>query len=70
MLKANGLSVSPCMKPASFIGGRSMAKRKVTVGAKAIMLKHGAPFFHHADSFARVRGGHLELAVLVACQLA
>ncbi|MCB1458356.1 MAG: 3-oxoacid CoA-transferase, partial [Nitratireductor sp.] len=39
-------------------------------GKKAITLKPGASFFHHADSFAMVRGGHLDLAVLGAYQVA
>ena len=42
----------------------------VNAGKKAITLKPGASFFHHADSFAMVRGGHLDLAVLGAFQVA
>ena len=42
----------------------------INAGKKAIMLKPGASFFHHADSFSMVRGGHLDLAVLGAYQVA
>jgi len=42
----------------------------INAGKKAITLKAGASFFHHADSFAMVRGGHLDLAVLGAYQVA
>lgn len=42
----------------------------VNAGKKAITLKPGSAFFHHADSFSMVRGGHLDLAVLGAFQIA
>jgi 3-oxoadipate CoA-transferase beta subunit len=41
----------------------------INAGKKAITLKDGASIFHHADSFAMVRGGHLDLAVLGAYQV-
>lgn len=41
----------------------------INAGKKAITLKSGASFFHHADSFAMVRGGHLDMAILGAFQV-
>lgn len=42
----------------------------VNAGKTAITLRPGASIFHQADSFAIVRGGHLDLAVLGAFQVA
>lgn len=42
----------------------------INAGKKAITLKPGSSFFHHADSFAMVRGGHLDVAILGAYEIA
>ena len=42
----------------------------VNAGKKAVTLKPGAALFHHADSFAMIRGGHIDLCVLGAFEVA
>lgn len=42
----------------------------VNAGKKPITMLDGGAFFHHADSFAMIRGGHLDVCVLGGFQVA
>jgi len=41
----------------------------VNAGKKQITAIPGASYFHHADSFAMIRGGHIDICVLGAMQI-
>jgi 3-oxoadipate CoA-transferase beta subunit len=41
----------------------------INAGKQPVTLRQGGSFFHHADSFALMRGGHLDLCVLGAFQV-
>ena len=41
----------------------------VNAGKKCITAISGASYFHHADSFAMIRGGHIDICVLGAMQV-
>lgn len=42
----------------------------INAGKQPVTLLRGGSYFHHADSFAMMRGGHLDICVLGAFQVA
>ena len=49
---------------------KSMEDRElVNAGKKCITAIRGASFFHHADSFSMIRGGHIDICILGAMQI-
>jgi 3-oxoadipate CoA-transferase beta subunit len=42
----------------------------INAGKQYVTLRTGGSYMHHADSFALIRGGHLDLCVLGAFQVA
>lgn len=41
----------------------------INAGKQYVTLKRGGSYFHHADSFSMIRGGHLDLCVLGAFEV-
>ena len=41
----------------------------INAGKQPVTLQKGGAYFHHADSFAMMRGGHLDICVLGAFQV-
>jgi len=55
------------MGPASVAGEEDYDL--INAGKQPVTLLPGGSFFHHADSFAMMRGGHLDICVLGAFQV-
>lgn len=56
------------MGPASVAGEED--PELINAGKKAVTAIQGASYFHHADSFTMIRGGHIDVCVLGAMQVA
>ncbi|SCU95366.1 3-oxoadipate CoA-transferase subunit B (Beta-ketoadipate:succinyl-CoA transferase subunit B) [Cupriavidus necator] len=60
----NGLlGMGPAPKPGEEDGDL------INAGKQPVTIKAGGSYFHHADSFAMMRGGHLDFCVLGAFQV-
>lgn len=55
------------MGPAPLVGAEDYDL--INAGKQPVTLRKGGSFFHHADSFAMMRGGHLDICVLGAFQV-
>src|SRR5277367_5118689 len=50
------------MGPAPSLG--EIDRWLINAGKQHVTLRRGGAFFHHADSFGMIRGGHIDLSVL------
>jgi len=55
------------MGPAPAVGAEDYDL--INAGKQPVTLRPGGAFFHHADSFAMMRGGHIDICVLGAFQV-
>jgi 3-oxoadipate CoA-transferase beta subunit len=55
------------MGPAPAVGKEN--PELINAGKKAVTAIAGASYFHHADSFVMIRGGHIDICVLGAMQV-
>ncbi len=55
------------MGPAPAVGEEDW--ELINAGKQAVTLLTGGAYFHHADSFAMMRGGHIDICVLGAFQV-
>ncbi len=55
------------MGPAPAVGAED--RDLINAGKQPVTLLAGGAFFHHADSFAMMRGGHIDICVLGAYQV-
>lgn len=55
------------MGPAPAVGEED--EDLINAGKQPVTLLAGGSYFHHADSFAMMRGGHLDICVLGAYQV-
>jgi len=78
VLVANHLSVESeiCLHSENGILGMGPSPAKgyedydlINAGKQPVTLRRGGAFFHHADSFAMMRAGHLDICVLGAFQV-
>src|SRR6201997_2364370 len=58
------LGMGPAPKP------EEINRWLINAGKQYVTLRSGGSYMHHADSFALIRGGHLDLCVLGAFQVA
>lgn len=56
------------MGPAPALGAES--PDLINAGKQPVTVLAGGAFFHHADSFAMIRGGHIDVSILGAYQVA